>query len=100
MRQRINVSVMILFLAGTIVGSMILQGQSPQSKEVAQAQPDGVAECHNFQRNGKKANCVCWGQNNPSNPPNSECKPPAGEDPRCTNHCKKELCKCKPKCQS
>ncbi len=95
-RQLFLMAVMSLLFLGT---TSIFYGPLPQLA-IAQTPPDGLVECHNFVKNGKKANCICWGEWNPNNPSNPQCKPPAGEDPRCTNHCRKELCKCKPKSQS
>ncbi|MBI2669926.1 MAG: hypothetical protein HYX20_02195 [Candidatus Yanofskybacteria bacterium] len=60
---------------------------------------DGKAKCHNFTKDGQKPNCTCWGNANPNDPKYPNCKP-QGEDPKCTNHCKRYMCECKPKCQS
>ena len=104
--------VFILCLSGLLGASSILTFPLPPVQHVAaqagrnnaapsaQAQGDGVTYCYNYKHDGKKPNCKCWGNANPNQPINPNCKPPNGEDVHCTNHCRKDLCKCKMKCQS
>lgn len=96
MRRKLFLILSILFIG---VSTIVLQGQAPQQQNPVQAQPEGTIECHNFVKDDQKPNCACWGRPNTDNPQNPECKP-LGEDPRCTNHCKAHMCKCKLKCQS
>ena len=97
MKQLTSLLIVALILVFWSMGDNV----TVSSQEPPQPPPqDGVAKCHNFEKDGEPANCPCWGYANPNEPQPPDCKPPEGEDPKCTNHCRKDLCGCKSKCQS
>ncbi len=103
MRHRIFLTLTMLLLI--VSATSILQSQvnypmlQAQDFTQTQAQLEGTKKCHNFTRGGEKANCSCWGNANPNDKKYPNCKQ-QGEDPKCTNHCKKDMCDCKSPCQS
>lgn len=70
-------------------------------KEKEYPKLEGKEECFNYRISGKKINCACSHKCDfEKGDPNNRYIVPGQEDWKCSNHCKKDKCKCKTKCQT
>lgn len=75
--------------------------EEEQKKEKEYPKLEGKEECYNYRRSGKKINCACSHTCDLNKgDPNNRYIIPGAEDYKCSNHCKKQMCKCKTKCQT
>lgn len=82
-------------------GSGSNQEEPEKKKEKDFPKLEGKEECFNYRTPGKKINCRCSHVCDlDKGDPNNRYIVPGAEDYKCSNHCRKDKCKCKTKCQT